>query len=74
MFIYLIARGSGMQKRQMAAAVANAEAQRAYIQNVAGDLVGAGNVSEELARLADLRDKGAITDEEFQALKAKTIA
>ena len=73
-FIYLIARGKGMQQRQMATAVANAEAQRAYIQTVAGTSSSSGSVSEELARLADLRDKGAITDEEFQALKAKAMA
>jgi ABC-type multidrug transport system fused ATPase/permease subunit len=73
-FIYLIARGSGMQKRQMAAAVANAEAQRAYIQSVAGPASVTGSVSEELTRLADLRAKGAITDEEFAALKAKAMA
>ena len=73
-FIYLIVRGSGMQKRQMAAGIANAEAQRAYIQSVAGSASTSGSVSEELARLADLRDKGALTDEEFQALKAKAMA
>ena len=73
-FIYLIARGSSMQKRQMDAAVANAQAQRAYIQSVAGTASTSGGVSEELTRLADLRDKGTITDEEFQALKAKAIA
>jgi hypothetical protein len=72
-FIYLIARGKGMQARQIAAAQANADAQRAYIQAVAGTPSG-GSVSEELARLADLRAKGAITDEEFAALKAKAMA
>ena len=72
-FIYLIARGSGMQARQLAQAQANADAQRAYIQSVAGQASG-GSVSEELTRLADLRDKGVITAEEFSALKAKAMA
>jgi hypothetical protein len=72
-FIYLIARGSGMQERQMARAQADADATRKYIQSVAGQ-PGGGSVSEELTRLADLRDKGVISAEEFDALKAKAIA
>jgi len=32
------------------------------------------SASEEIARLADLRDKGAITDAEFASLKAKALA
>jgi len=72
-FIYLIARGSGMQARQLAQAQANADAQRAYIQSVAGPSSGA-SVSEELTRLADLRDKGVISADEFAALKAKAMA
>ena len=71
-FIYLIARGQGMASRQMAAAQANAEAQRAYIQQVAGTSGGA-STSEELARLADLKEKGVISEEEFNSLKAKAI-
>jgi hypothetical protein len=38
---------------------------------VGGPIVG---VAEELAKLADLRDKGIITAEEFQAQKAKLLA
>ena len=71
-FIYLIARGQGMASRQMAAAQANAEAQRAYIQQVAGTSGGA-STSEELARLADLKEKGVISEEEFNSLKAQAI-
>lgn len=72
-FIYLIARGSGMQKRQMESAAANAKAQREYIQSVAGS-PSTGGVSEELTRLADLHAKGVISDEEFATLKAKALA
>jgi hypothetical protein len=71
-FVYLIARGQGMAARQMATAKANAEAQREYIQSVAGPSAGS-STAEELARLADLKEKGVITDEEFAALKAKAI-
>jgi len=38
---------------------------------VGGPIVG---VAEELAKLADLRDKGIVTAEEFQAQKAKLLA
>lgn len=72
-FIYLVARGSGMQARQVARAQANSDAQRAYIQSVVGT-PSASSVSEELARLADLRDKGVISAEEFDRLKAKAMA
>lgn len=70
-FVYLIARGKGMAARNMAAAQAQADAQRAYIQSVAGP--AAPSASEEIARLADLRDKGTISEEEFTALKAKAL-
>jgi hypothetical protein len=72
-FVYLIARGGGMQARSMAAAQANADATRAYIQSVAAP-AGPASASEEIARLAELKDKGTISDEEFQALKAKALA
>ena len=71
-FVYLIARGQGMASRQMAAAQANAEAQRQYIQTVAGTS-GGTSTADELARLADLKEKGVISEEEFASLKAKAI-
>ena len=69
--VYFIARGKGMQERSIKAMQAQQAAQREYIQSVAGSST---NTSEEIARLADLRDKGAITEAEFQSLKAKAIA
>lgn len=69
--VYLIARGKGMQERSMKAMAEQQSAQRAYIQSVAGS---SASTAEELARLADLRDKGAITEAEFQSLKAKAIS
>lgn len=70
--VYFIARGKGMQERSIKAMQAQQAAQQDYIRTVAG--TSTSSTSEEIARLADLRDKGAITDDEFQALKAKTIA
>lgn len=70
--VYFIARGKGMQERSVKAMQAQQAAQQDYIRTVAGS--STTSTSEELARLVDLRDKGALTDEEFAALKAKAIA
>jgi type VI protein secretion system component VasK len=69
--VYFIARGKGMQERSIKAMQAQQAAQQEYIRTVAGSSTSA---SEEIARLADLRDKGALTDEEFASLKAKALA
>ena len=69
-FVYLIARGHGMQERNIAAMKAHDQATREYIQSVAGP----SGAADEIARLSDLRDKGTITEEEFQQLKAKALA
>ena len=71
-FVYLIARGQGMAARNVKQAQANADAQRAYIQSVAGPAAGS-STAEELAKLADLKEKGVISDEEFASLKAKAL-
>ena len=69
-FVYLILRGGKMSARQMAAASEQQAAMRDYIAGAAGTVV---SPSQELARLADLRDKGVIDDSEFAALKAKAL-
>jgi ABC-type multidrug transport system fused ATPase/permease subunit len=67
--IYLIVRGQGMRER---AVKAQAEA-RAQVEGYIRD-TAAGAPVEELGRLHDLREKGAITDDEYERLKAKLIA
>jgi hypothetical protein len=69
--IYLIANGDKMQERSMKQASDMANAQREYIQSVAGD---SSSAADEIAKLASLKDSGAITDAEFQAQKAKVLA
>jgi hypothetical protein len=44
---------------------------RQYVQNVAGS--EGGGTADEISRLADLRDRGVISEAEFQQAKAKTI-
>ena len=69
--VYLIARGGSMQKRDIAQAKAADAATRQYIQQAAGSTTSS---AEELHKLADLRDRGVLTPEEFEAQKAKILA
>lgn len=68
--IYLIARGGGMHERGLARAEAAQAAAEHYIREVAA----APGTASELATLADLRDRGVLTDDEFAAQKAKLLA
>jgi hypothetical protein len=69
-FVYLIARGHGMAQRGLEQAQAHDAARRAYVRNAAGTTPSA---ADELAKLAALRDKGVLTDEEFAAQKARIV-
>ena len=70
-FIYLIARGHKMAERDFAQAQAQDQAFRSYVQDAAGS---GGGTADELAKLADLKDRGVISDAEFQQQKAKLLA
>ena len=70
-FVYLIARGHKMSEHAMEAAQAQDAAAKAYIQQAAGT---AASPADELARLADLKAKGVITDDEFNKMKAKLVS
>ena len=71
--VYVIARGHGMQDRQMEQAQEVQKAQAAYIQSVAGSSSGGGTASE-IANAKSLLDSGAITQAEFDQIKAKALA
>lgn len=68
---YLIIRGGGMDERNIQALADAREKQRDYIQSVAGTST---STAEELSKLAELRDKGVITDAEFDAQKTKLLS
>jgi hypothetical protein len=70
-FVYLIARGHKIQEHHLREAQAQEAAMRQYVQNVAGS--EGGGTADEISRLADLRDRGVISEAEFQQAKAKTI-
>jgi uncharacterized membrane protein YgcG len=70
--VYLIARGNSMQERSMKEAANQEAAFRGYVQQVAGSS-GGGGAADEISKLADLRDKGVISEDEFQSAKAKAL-
>jgi type VI protein secretion system component VasK len=68
--VYLIARGGKMHERADAAAARQQRAFNAYVQQTAGR----SSAADELNKLVDLREKGVLTPEEFEAQKAKILA
>jgi type VI protein secretion system component VasK len=70
LFVYLIARGKEMGQREIDHARAQQQEFDSYVRDVAAPTGSA----DELAKLADLRNSGVITDAEFQQQKAKLLA
>lgn len=66
---YLIVRGGKMNEHAIAAAKAQDDAMKSYIRNAAGT-----TPADELHRLADLKDRGVITDAEFEKLKSQVVS
>jgi Short C-terminal domain/Phospholipase_D-nuclease N-terminal len=69
-FVYVISRGKGMTERDLSEAKRQDDAFRSYVQNAAGT----SGVADELTKLTQLRDSGAITADDFAAAKAKLLA
>ena len=69
--IYLIARGGAMAHRQSTEMHAAAQANADYIRSVAGTST---SPSVEIERAQGLLSSGAISQSEFDALKAKALA
>ena len=70
--VYLIARGGKMQERAVRQAQQQDADARRYIQQAAAEAPASS--ADQLAKLADLRDRGVITAEEFDREKAKVLA
>ena len=68
--IYLIERHAGMAQSQADAKGAQKDQFDSYVRETAG----ASGPTDEIARAKGLLDSGAITQEEFDALKAKALA
>jgi hypothetical protein len=72
--IYVIARGSSMQERDMQQARDSKQAMDRYITETAKGAAPASSPVDELTKLADLHKSGAINDDEFASMKAKVLA
>jgi Phospholipase_D-nuclease N-terminal/Short C-terminal domain len=69
-FIYLIAEGKSMGERAMARAQSQQSQMDDYVRSVASS----GSSTDEIAKGKQLLDSGAISQAEFDQLKAKALA
>lgn len=68
--VYLVARGGKMHERAARQAQQQQEAFDSYVKETAG----ASGPADELAKLADLKEKGVLSDAEFEEQKARILA
>ena len=68
--VYVIAQGGDMAKRDMA----QMQAQQQSFDNYVQDVAGSGGASAEIEKAKQLRDGGAISQEEFDALKKRALS
>jgi hypothetical protein len=68
MLIYLIARGEGMRERAVREQADMRRHMDEYVRQAGSSPV------DELHKLSELKDKGAISDAEFEQAKAKLLA
>ena len=68
--VYLIVRGGKMHERAVQQAQKQDQEFRQYVRNTASS----GTSADQLAKLADLRDRGVISPEEFEREKAKVLS
>jgi Short C-terminal domain/Phospholipase_D-nuclease N-terminal len=69
--VYLIARGPSMHERAARQSTQQEEAFRSYVQEVAAS---SQSSADQLAKLADLRQRGVISADEFEQEKTKVLA
>ena len=72
--IYLIARGRSMNERQMTEMAQMKAQQDEYIRQAAAGSRTSESPAAQIASAKDLLDSGTITQDEFDALKAKALA
>jgi hypothetical protein len=68
--LYLIINGSKMAKNQAKIATEQQAAMDDYIRQTAS----AASPADQLAKLADLHDRGKISDAEYASMKAKVVS
>ncbi|WP_103533070.1 SHOCT domain-containing protein [Streptomyces sp. SM11] len=75
--VYLVVRGRSMHERDEKLAKDSEAAFRSYVRDAAASQGGSGGGSDhvnDLAKLAELKDKGALNAEEYERAKAKLLA
>ena len=70
--VYLIVRGGSMHERAVSQAQQQDQEVRQYVQQAAAS--SPASTADQLSKLADLRDRGVISAEEFEREKAKVLA
>ncbi|MDT0568064.1 SHOCT domain-containing protein [Streptomyces sp. DSM 3412] len=73
-FVYVIARGKNMGRREVAQARAQQAAFDDYIRQTATGGEGRSSSVDELARLSEIRSRGDITDDEFRRAKELVLS
>ena len=68
-FVYMIANHEGMSQRSVREVRAQQQATDEYIRSVAGS----GGTAAEIERAKGLLDSGAITQAEYEVMKAKAL-
>ena len=69
-FVYLIAENDGMTQRTIAKAQAQQQQMDEYVRTTAGT---GGGAAAEIDKAKQLLDSGAISQSEFDAIKAKAL-
>jgi hypothetical protein len=69
-FVYLLINHDGMADRN----IAQAQAQRAQMDQYVRETAGGGGAAAEIEKAKGLLDSGAISQQEFDSIKAKALA
>ncbi len=69
-FVYLLVNHDGMADRN----IAQAQAQRSQMDQYVRETAGSGGAAAEIEKAKGLLDSGAISQQEFDAIKAKALA
>jgi hypothetical protein len=69
-FVYLITQGHGMTERR----AAEAQASKAEFDAQVRSAAGAGGAAAEIEKAKQLLDSGAISQDEFDAIKARALS
>ncbi|MEU1404176.1 SHOCT domain-containing protein [Streptomyces sp. NPDC005728] len=70
-FVYLVARGKDMGRREVKQAIDQRNAFDSYVRETAGS--ARTSSADELAKLSEMRTRGDITQEEFERAKALVL-